>query len=237
MPPAPSGERTSYRPRRVRDTRPTARSFTQELAVGTSARQHLPAVADPPRDLLGVQVLEKRNREAAGQPENLLELPDVEASPPRGPQAGDDVLDALLCDEPSAGQADERAPLDQIPDESVHHLRTMPDDLGDFPRRGGLQGPFAEHLRDPLGELAFVADQVVAPGRTRLLADRDEGAPFGQSRLDRLRPWRIGLREQTREQRAPRHPESAALRADVRGDLRARLRRELFEHHVGDVPI
>src|SRR5437867_565843 len=154
--------------------KPNARRRAARLRDRSSARQDLAPVAHPARDLFGVEVLEKRNRQTAGQPEHLLELADLEARPPRCPEPGDDAVDCFASDEPSARQADERPPLDEVPDEPVDDFLPVAHGRGHLHRRRRREPPLAEDLRDPLRELALPSDELRAPREPCLVADRNE---------------------------------------------------------------
>lgn len=57
------------------------------FTTGPGLGQKLAAVTHATRDLLGVEVLEQRNRQTAGQAEHLFELSDVEPAPAGRPKA------------------------------------------------------------------------------------------------------------------------------------------------------
>src|SRR5436190_10746629 len=141
MPPAPRGARTSYRSRRVRETRVTRGTFTTDspTPAGPTAalfRQDFPPIADPSGDFLGVEVLEKRNRELARKAEHLFELSDLDGGPARGPQARDDAVDGVAGDQPAARKANDRPAFDQVAEQSFDDLLAVMDELRDFGRRG-----------------------------------------------------------------------------------------------------
>ncbi len=126
---------------------------------------HRARVADPLRRADRVEILEQRNRDFARDPEEILELPDVDRltllRAERLPRRGDHVaMQVHALREPH-----DRSLLHEIRDHAFDHLRFLRDGPDDLRGRRRLQPRLGVARLDHPRQLAFrAAEGLRAPG-------------------------------------------------------------------------
>src|SRR5579872_396105 len=123
----------------------------------TKTSQHLPGVAHPLRHARAIEVLQQRNRNLPRQPEDLLELTDVDGL---AAMRGDRLLrvvEILLVHVNAVGEPNELALLDQKSDDAFDHLRLLRDRIDQLRNGRRLEAGIGESRLDHAGELALRA--------------------------------------------------------------------------------